>query len=103
MGKPKMPTSEAMLEGIRDCVRKIATVGEDHQRGSLLAGGVAALCSVLRKMEIPHSDLGKISSVLKEIRSMPEGTQLWKAYEKSGQDPIAYTIDDLRQRAEGGS
>ncbi|MBI4136225.1 MAG: hypothetical protein HY481_01605 [Candidatus Vogelbacteria bacterium] len=74
--KMKWPPSETVVNGIRDCVRKIATVGDDHQKGSLLAGGVSALCQVLRQMIIPHDELMKIGMALKEIQSMPEGAKL---------------------------
>ena len=98
----RLPALQVVEEGIRDCVRKIATPGDDHQRGLLLAGGVAALCGVLRKMIIPHTELAKISTALKNIRDMPEGAKLWEAYKKSGQDPIKFTIDTLKLYAEGG-
>ncbi len=44
----KLPPAMAAVNGIRDCVVKIALVGDDHDKGKLLAGGIDALCGILR-------------------------------------------------------
>ncbi len=99
----RLPPPETIVSGIKDCVRKIATVGDNHQKVALLAEGISVLCQVLRRMVIPHDELARIAAALTEIQKMDEGAKLWEAYQTSGQNPIQFAIDNLKEYAESGA
>src|SRR3989344_5584741 len=88
----KLLPVEAMVAGIRECVLKIKEIGEDHDKGKLLAGGVATLCNVLRRSVLSPDEQIRVPRQLEEIRAMPEGQRLWTAYQQSGKDPINHVI-----------